>query len=364
MSIENKIKLVTQHCEEVLNLKDLEKIFSQKKKPRAYIGFELSGLVHLGTGIIAGGKILDLLEAGCEVIVFLADWHSWINNKLGGNLEKIKVAGQYFINAFESLGIISEKYGDQIKYIWASELANDIKYWEKVVRIAKKSTISRILRTLPIMGRTSNQTELESAWIYYPAMQAADIFHMEIDIALGGMDQRKAHMLARDVADKLKWDKPIALHTPLLSGLKGQGKKMDEDQQSDLGKNIENKMSKSKPETCIFIHDSPDEIKDKINKAFCPFAVIENNPLIEICKYIIFPRVGKLEIERPEKFGGSVVFEKFDELVDSYTQKKLHPSDLKSGISKSLIDFLSPVREYFKKNPKSLKEVFSLSVSR
>ncbi|MCK5346363.1 MAG: tyrosine--tRNA ligase, partial [Candidatus Heimdallarchaeota archaeon] len=203
MSSEEKIALCTKNSSEVITAEDLKVLFSKKKNPKAYIGFELSGMVHLGTGLIAGGKILDLLEAGCEVVVFLADWHSWINNKLGGDLSNIRIAGEYFQSAFESLGITAENYGKQIKYIWASDLVKTEGYWEKVVKISKKTTLTRTIRALPIMGRTDNQMEMESAWIFYPPMQAADIFHMEIDIALGGMDQRKAHVLAREAGEKL-----------------------------------------------------------------------------------------------------------------------------------------------------------------
>ena len=56
--------------------------------------------------------------------------------------------------------------------------------------------------------------------IFYPAMQAADIFEMDIDLAIGGMDQRKAHMYMREVADHWGWTKATCIHTPIISGLR------------------------------------------------------------------------------------------------------------------------------------------------
>ncbi|MHA2407866.1 MAG: tyrosine--tRNA ligase [Candidatus Ranarchaeia archaeon] len=364
LSLKEKLKLCIRNSTEVITSDELKTVLSNKKNPKAYIGFELSGMVHLGTGLIAGGKIIDLLEAGCEVVVFLADWHSWINNKLGGNMENIQTAGEYFQSAFEALGITSKKYGKNIKYLWASDLVKSEEYWSKVVKIAKKTTLTRTMRALPIMGRTDNQMEMESAWIFYPPMQAADIFHMDIDIAIGGMDQRKAHVLAREAGEKLGWGKPVALHTPLLSGLKGEGDKMDMDAQSDLQQETQVKMSKSKPDTCIFIHESPEEIKKKLQKAFCPPKVVKGNPVLDICKLIIFPRIGSLEINRPEKYGGNVTFKTYDALSESYHAGELHPSDLKAGVSNSLAEFLSPVREYYKKNPKPLDSIKSLVITR
>jgi len=252
--------------------------------------------------IICGNKLKDLLQAGFEVIVFLADWHSWINNKLGADMEKIKKAGKYFKHAFESVGV----KGPNVKFIWASDLVKRSEYWEKVIRVAKANTMSRILRTLPIMGRKS-EGEMESAYIYYPAMQVADIFDMKIDLACGGMDQRKAHMLARDTAEKLGYRKPSCLHTPLLTGLEGLGKKMDAETVPDLATQIDSKMSKSKPDTCIFIHDSEEEVRRKIKKAHCPAKQTIGNPITEMVKYIIFDMFDSFVIERTEKYGGTSI---------------------------------------------------------
>ena len=42
-------------------------------------------------------KVKDFVEAGIECSIFLADWHTWINDKLGGDRETIKrVAVGYF----------------------------------------------------------------------------------------------------------------------------------------------------------------------------------------------------------------------------------------------------------------------------
>ncbi|GAG83362.1 unnamed protein product, partial [marine sediment metagenome] len=55
-------------------------------------------------------------------------------------------------------------------------------------------------------------------------MQVSDIFYLELDVAYGGMDQRHAHMLARDISKKLGRKPPVALHTPLMTGLQAGGR--------------------------------------------------------------------------------------------------------------------------------------------
>lgn len=355
MNVEEKLELVKKGAEEVIMEDEIKEILIKKQNPRTYIGFELSGFLHLGTGVICGNKFKNMADAGFETIVFLADWHSLINNKLGADMEKIKVAGEYFIKGFESVGV----KGSNIKYVWGSEIVSNVKYWEKVVRVAKNATLSRVLRTLPIMGRSS-EGDIESSFIYYPAMQVADIFDMEIDVACGGMDQRKAHMLARDVAEKVGHKKPACVHTPLLTGLKGLGDKMDADSVPDLGTVIEGKMSKSKPDSCIFIHDTPEDIKKKIKNAHCPAKVLNGNPVTDILKYAIFTKVDSFVIERKPKYGGDVTYRSFSDFAKDFTGGEVHPLDLKNAVSRSLTKMLEPSRKYFDKHSAIIEEMEQL----
>ncbi|MCF2143528.1 MAG: tyrosine--tRNA ligase [Candidatus Heimdallarchaeota archaeon] len=353
MKIEERIRLITRNAEEVIKKEELTALFQRKKKPNSYIGFELSGKLHIGNGLLCAMKMQDLVKAGVNLTIFLADWHSWINNKLDGDLEKIKLAGEYFKNGYKALGLTEDK----VTYRWSSELVSDPDYWATVIRVAKHTSLNRVLRALPIMGRSMDTKDMESAWIYYPAMQAADIFYMDIDIAYGGMDQRKAHMITRDCAKNLGKPKPIALHTPLITGLTGAGSKMDAEADPDMVK-IEAKMSKSKPETCIFIHDTEEELKKKMKTAYCPAKIIEGNPIIEICKYIIFGRdKATLEIPRPEKFGGTIEYFSYADLEKDFVAGKLHPLDLKNAVAVELGKILAPVHRYFDKHPETLEAI-------
>ena len=317
-------------------------------------------IMHIGMGLVCGSKIKDMIEAGFEFIIFLADWHSWINNKLGGNLENIRTCGEYFKHCFTALGIKPEK----VRYVWASELARDIKYWEKVIRIAKSVSLRRTWRALPIMGREMNLQDMETAWVYYPCMQAADIFYMDLDVACAGMDQRKAHMLARDVAEKTGWKKPVCVHTHLLMGLQGPGKMGSFDENAEINLQISSKMSKSIPKSCIFVHDSPEEIRAKLRAAYCPPKEARGNPVLELARYVIFAERNVLEVPRPERYGGPVAFESYGELEKSYVEGRLHPLDLKEGVAEALIEILAPVREYFRQHPEPLERMLEMKITR
>lgn len=342
MDAEKRLELVMRNTQEIVTVEELRKLLEEKENPTAYIGFEPSGFVHIAQGMICARKIKDMQEAGFRVKIFLADWHAFINDKLGGDIDNIRACGEYMKDAFLSLGIDPDK----TEFVWASDIITP-DYWEKVLRIAKVSSLARVKRALTIMGRKESEVETDVSKLIYPPMQAADIYQLDVDVAYGGMDQRKAHMLARDAGEKLGWRKPIALHTPLLSGLKG-GSRMDP---------VEAKMSKSDPYSSILIHDSPDDIRRKMKKAYCPEGVVEGNPVMDIARHIVFPQKGRLLIERPEKWGGNLEFSSYDELEKVFVAKELHPMDLKAGVADALIELLEPARRYFEEHPENLKRL-------
>jgi len=364
LDLEERIDLVSRNTDEVVTREELRNLLETKSKPKAYWGFECSGFMHVGIGLIPGSKIRDMVKAGFEFTIFLADWHSWINNKLGGVMENIRACGEYFRHCFEALGVLSDK----TRIVWASEIAEEIDYWEKVIRIAKASSLLRVRRALTIMGREMDLSDIETAWIFYPCMQAADIFHLGLDAACGGIDQRKAHMLARDAAEKLGWKKPVCIHTPLLLGLQkpesaeAVERRFDED--AGLSRRISSKMSKSKPESCIFVHDTPEEIRSKMKAAYCPPRQEEGNPVLEHARYIVFPKLEELEIPRPSKFGGPLTFGSYTSLREAYLQGEVHPLDLKNGVAEALVKILEPVRKHFERNPEPLEKIKKIETTR
>lgn len=333
MDITEKIALVTRDpTEEVVTSEELTNLFQTNSHPKHYIGLEISGFLHLGSLILTGFKINDLIKAGVKCSVFLADWHTFINDKLGGNLETIKKVSDYYADAFRLLC-------PGIEILQGSKLYESRRdYWSELIQFAKHMSLSRAMRTLTIMGRTEKD-KLDLAQMLYAPMQAVDIHTMDLDIVHSGMDQRKIHMLVREIFPKMKWKVPVAIHHRLLPGLAEPELGLGEDEM------IAGKMSKSKPSSGIFIHDSDEEIRSKVKKAWCPEGIVENNPLLAISRNIIFHEFNEVLIERPEKFGGNVAYTNYSQLELDFSQKKLHPTDLKSMVETYLIKIISPLRD-------------------
>lgn len=308
-------------------------------------------------GLICGGKIREMVEAGFDFTIFLADWHSMINNKFGGDLEKIRTTGEYFKHCFTALGLSAEK----VRYVWASELAGRSGYWEKVLRVGRATTAQRVMRALPIMGRELKAKDTDAASLFYPCMQAADIFEMELDVACAGIDQRKAHVLAREAGEKLHWGKPVCIHTPLLQGLAGFGGESSTfDEDPKLSRVIAAKMSKSKPEGSILVHDEPGVIGEKLRKSFCPPRVVEGNPVLEYFRVLVFTDDTGLLFKRDAKYGGDTTVKSYGELEKLYVAGKIHPQDLKANMAWFLSERLTPVREYFGRRPEVISEMRKL----
>lgn len=348
MDIEKRIELIKSVAEggEIITEEELRKLLETNDKPVAYDGFEPSGIAHIPFGLLRAENLKSMLKAGVKFKLYLADYFAFINNKLGGDLERIQRAGKYFIEVWKACGIDIKK----VEVIWASEIMDKLEYWDRVLKIAKETTINRSIRATTIMGRKEGELQT-TAQLFYPSMQTADIFDLDVDICQLGLDQRRANILGREVAEKLKWKKPVAVHHHMIIGLQGAQKGATEDEAL-----MASKMSKSKPETCIYMHDSEEDIKRKINKAFCPEKTIEGNPIFDYLKFLIFKRYNEIKIERDKKFGGDLNAS-YEELLKIYEQGKLHPMDLKNATAFYLNEMISPVRNHFETN-KSAKALY------
>jgi len=330
LDITEKIELIERPpTEEIVTHEELLELFKTNSSPKHYIGLEISGFLHLGSLISTGFKINDFIKAGVKCTVFLADWHTIINDKLGGNWETIEKVSKYYQDAFKLVC-------PNVEIVLGSKLYEEkTEYWANLVKFTKHMSIARTMRTLTIMGRSEDDTKIDVAKLLYPAMQAVDIHSLDVDIAHAGMDQRKIHMLVREIFPKMGWKVPVAVHHKLLPGLTKPANANGES----------TKMSKSDPNSGVFIHNSDDEIRTKIKKAWCEEVNIQNNPLLEISKNVIFHEFNEINVERPEKFGGNMTYANYNQLESDFAEKKLHPTDLKQTVGEYLVKVISPIRE-------------------
>lgn len=318
---------------------------------RCYVGFEPSGKAHIGWKVISL-QLKRMLEAKTNVLIFLADWHAWVNDKFSGNMEAIQVTAKYMEETFLAL-LGNPEVGEgpgQVRFLWASKLMEDGDYWARVLRCSKGVTLARVRKTFTIMGRDESSSDNDLSRFYYPAMQAADIFELDIDVAIGGMDQRKAHMYMRDVAEKWKWKKATCLHTPIISSLKSSGARME---------SFDHKMSKSDPNSALLLHDPVERIKKKMRKAYLD-PEDDNSPIYELIQDIILPEFGKVVVTPNPKFGEPSTWESLEDFKSAVKDGTLHPLDAKFGVADGIASGLAEVSDHFEQNPELLDAVTDL----
>ena len=352
-----RLKLMVNGAQEVVGLDHLISVLAGGPSMagddviRCYVGFEPSGTAHIGWKVLAL-RLRRLLDARANVMVFLADWHAWVNDKFSGDMAAIQTTARYMEDTFRALlGHPEEGEGaGQLRFVWASTVMSDGDYWARVLRCSKGMTLAQVRKTFSIMGRDEASSDNDLSKFYYPAMQAADIGHMHIDLAIGGMDQRKAHMYMRDVSQRWGWRKATCLHTPIISGLNATGGRME---------TFDHKMSKSDPRGAILLHDDPAVMRKKMRKAYLDPAD-EHSPVYELAEHIVLPEQGVIHVTPNPKFGEPSAWDDLDAFRAAVADGTLHPLDAKWGVADGLAAGLSSVASHFEAEPDLLEAVRTL----
>jgi tyrosyl-tRNA synthetase len=267
--------------------------------------------------VLTVNKLLDLQKAGFKITVLLADVHAYLNQK--GTLEQVREIADYNKRCFIALGLDPK----ETNFVYGSDYQLKPDYMLNVLKLTRITSLSRARRSMDEVGRQMEDPKVSQ--MVYPIMQAIDIAMLGVDVAVGGIDQRKIHMLAREGLPALGFKAPLCIHTPIILGFDG------------------NKMSSSN-DNFISVDDSETEINAKMKKAFCPAGEVENNPVLELFRYHICPRYEEIVFERPEKFGGNLQCRGYEELKEVYASGKLHPMDLKNGAARYMNIILETVR--------------------
>ncbi|RQH01980.1 tyrosine--tRNA ligase [Natrarchaeobius oligotrophus] len=314
--------LITRNAEEVVTDEEVRELAADPAGKRAYVGYEPSGVLHIGH-LLTANKLIDLQDAGMDVVVLLADVHAYLNGK--GTFEEIRETAERMKAQFLAYGLEEER----TEFVYGSTFQLDEEYTLDLHELELSTTMNRAQRAMAELqsGETAKVSHL-----VYPLMQALDIEYLDLDLAVGGLDQRKVHMLAREELPELGYEVRPCLHTPIVADLEsGEGK-----------------MSSSEGVT-ISMEDSTDELEEKVNSAFCPPTRDPEgdleNPVLELFEYHVFPRFEEITVERPEKYGGDLTYEAYEALAADLESGELHPADAKGTLASYLDELIAPGRE-------------------
>jgi tyrosyl-tRNA synthetase len=320
-------ELITRNAAEVVTEDEVETLAGDPEGKRAYVGYEPSGVLHIGH-MLTANKLIDLQEAGFEVVVLLADVHAYLNGK--GTFEEIADTAERMRDQFVAYGLDES----QTEFRLGSEFQFDRDYVTDLHQLELATSLSRAERA---MSEIKSGDTVRVSQAVYPLMQALDIVYLDVDLAVGGMEQRKVHMLARDTLPSIDYDAPTCIHTPLIA---------------DLGSGV-GKMSSSQGVT-ISMEDTTEDIEEKVNGAFCPptrdpdpdgEGNDRENPVLQVFEYHVFPRFETVVVERPEQYGGDLTYEDYESLASDLESGDLHPADAKGALADYLDRLVAPGRE-------------------
>ena len=314
-------ELLTRSTAEVVTDEELAAIAADPEGKRAYVGYEPSGVLHIGH-LLTANKLLDLQEAGMEVVVLLADVHAYLNGK--GTFEAIRETAARMQEQFLAYGLDPAR----TEFVYGSSYQLEEDYLLDLLALATETSLNRAQRA---MAELQHDETASVSHVVYPLMQALDIEYLDLDLAVGGMDQRKVHMLAREVLPSLGYDARPCIHTPILADLTtGEGK-----------------MSSSAGVPISLADDSTD-LAEKVQSAFCPPTREpedgREHPVLELFEYHVFPRTGSVTVERPAEYGGDVSYSDYESLAEALDAGELHPADAKSALAAELDALLEPGR--------------------
>ena len=340
MDIDQKFELIKRNTDEIVTEDELKDLLKTKKEPSVYCGWSITGKPHVGY-FLPILKLADFLKAGFKVKLLLADLHGALDKTPWELLEK---RYDYYLNTIPLMFKCISVDIKNLKIVKGSDFQLSSDYSFDLLKLSTFSTIHDAKKASSDVVKQEENPKL--AGLIYPLMQALDEEYLDVDIQYGGLDQRKIMMFAREHLPKIKYPKRIEVMGPLIPGLAEGGK-----------------MSASIAHSKIDLIETPEQIRKKLSLAFCPEGQVEDNGVLALMKYVIMiikeDKGETFVIQKPEKFGGGTIeYKTYDELEKDYSEKKIHPQDLKKALAEALVKLLEPIREAMKGKEKLAKEAY------
>lgn len=339
MDPDKKYELITQNLQEVVGNEVIMKKIIAQRPLRIYWGTSPTGRVHVGY-FVPLLKIADFLKAGCEVKILIADLHAYLDS-MKSSWELLSYRVDYYIKIIKEILQTLNVDIERLTFVKGTDFQLTSKY---VIDMHKLDVITNLKTAVHAGAEVVKQSESPAiASIHYPILQALDEEYLDVDAQFGGIDQRKIFMYAREYLPKIKYKKRFHLMNPMVPPLS----------KTPLASTdpVLRKMSASS-NLKIDVLDSAKDIRKKINCAFCEPGNTEDNTPLTLLRTMLFPvlhhRGEDFIIAKKEKYGPSITYTNYKDVENDYKTLKLHPGDLKNGISQNLCRLLDLIKQNFK----------------
>jgi len=339
MDIKKRLELIKRNTEEIVTLEELEKLLKRKKKPVVYLGTAITGRPHIAYFLWIH-KLADFLKAGFKVKLLLADLHGALDNTPWDVLDaRYNYYKKLMPLMFKSVGADVKNF----EIVKGSDFQLKKEYISDVLKMSTFTTVRDCNKAASEVVKFGDNPKLSG--LIYPIMQSLDEVYLKVDVQYGGLDQRKILMFARENLPKMGYERRVEIMTPIIPGLSEGGK-----------------MSSSVESSKIDLLDDEKTVNEKIKRAYCKEGEVEGNGVLAFFKNVVIvikqDSNKKFIVERDEKFGGNLEFERYEDLEKMYANKELHPLDLKNALAKEVNNLLSIIRKNRKELEKLSKKAY------
>ena len=222
ISKDKQLLEIQRGTEEILVEEEFTKRFHQKKPLKIKVGFDPTAPdLHLGHTVIIN-KMRQFQEFGHEIIFLIGDFTGMIGDPSGVNETRpVLTREQIDENAAtyeKQIFKILDKDLTRIEFnsSWMQQVNSS-----KLIEIASKYTVARMLERDDFKNRFKTGNPISIHELLYPLVQAYDSVVLEVDVELGGTDQKFNLLVGRHLQKLYGQPPQTAITLPLLEGLDG-----------------------------------------------------------------------------------------------------------------------------------------------
>ena len=336
MGPEEQLALITANLQEVLDVDIIRDILFNEKRPlRIYWGTAPTGRPHVAY-FKAMLKVADFLRAGCHVKILVADLHAVLDN-LKAPIEQVDLRAEYYqrliIAMLDSFGIREGTLpeGGQLEFVRGRSHQESGAYFIDLLKMCTITSENDAKRAGTEVVKQVENPLLSG--LVYPLMQSLDEHYLGVDAQLGGVDQRKIFILAKDLMPRMGFKMKAHLMNPILGGLTGK------------------KMSASEAASKIDVLDTAEDVRKKMKSAFGEPKVVDGNPVLGLVEHILLPasvlKTGKAQFKVERREGEPIIYDNIEAMRKDYEADVLTPQLLKPAAATGLVELLAPIRAAF-----------------
>jgi len=230
-----QLEIIKQGIDEIIGEDDLINKLKSGKKLTIKVGFDPTAPdLHIGHTVILR-KMRQFQDLGHKVIFLIGDFTGKIGDPSGKNKTRPPLTN-------DEIKANAKTYEDQVlKVLDPDKTTIDFnsRWGDKMsaadmIKLAAQSTVARMIERDDFSKRYKNNQPISIHEFLYPLMQGYDSVELEVDIELGGTDQKFNLLVGRDLQKNVGQSPQTIITLPLLEGLDGI-KKMSKTEENYIG---------------------------------------------------------------------------------------------------------------------------------